>query len=184
MKIYPPNQFWIEENVDQEMMDYIWSQIKLANIDHKWALVGHITSSLKLPDTDRKLSNWVEKVSEELDYLHQPTFKVKDLWVNFQNKYEFNPLHSHGGAISFVIWVQIPYSFEDECNTLQAKGITGSPNNGSFEFVYTTLLGNITKYRYQPTQGKLLVFPSSMPHQVYPFYTSDLERVSISGNIN
>lgn len=182
MKIFPPNQFWIEEDVDQEMMDYIWSQIKLANKDHKWALVGHITSSLKLPDTDRKLSSWVEEVAKELDYIYQPTFAVRDLWVNFQKKYEFNPLHNHPSAISFVIWVQIPYSFEDECNTSLAKGY--SNNSGCFEFAYTTLLGNISKYCYPPTQGKLLVFPSSMPHQVYPFYTSDLERVSISGNIN
>ena len=31
-------------------------------------------------------------------------------------------------------------------------------------------------------EGKILMFPSYMQHQVFPFYTSDDYRITISGN--
>ena len=35
-----------------------------------------------------------------------------------------------------------------------------------------------------PDPIKMLLFPSSLHHMVYPFYNSDEERVTISGNIS
>ena len=35
----------------------------------------------------------------------------------------------------------------------------------------------------QQQEGKMVFFPSALNHQVFPFYESDEERVSISGNI-
>ena len=32
-------------------------------------------------------------------------------------------------------------------------------------------------------EGKIMMFPSSLVHCVYPFYTSDDYRISLSGNI-
>ena len=32
-------------------------------------------------------------------------------------------------------------------------------------------------------EGTMFIFPSSLTHQVYPFYNTDDERISISGNI-
>ena len=34
---------------------------------------------------------------------------LESLWVNFQQRYEFNPIHRHTGLYSFVIWIEIPY---------------------------------------------------------------------------
>ena len=33
------------------------------------------------------------------------------------------------------------------------------------------------------SEGMMYVFPSTLYHQVYPFYECDEERVSISGNL-
>ena len=33
-------------------------------------------------------------------------------------------------------------------------------------------------------EGMFLIFPANVPHQVYPFYTSDELRISISGNFD
>ena len=33
-------------------------------------------------------------------------------------------------------------------------------------------------------EGTMILFPSSLNHNVYPFYTSDDYRISISGNLN
>ena len=32
-------------------------------------------------------------------------------------------------------------------------------------------------------EGKMALFPASLNHQVYPFYTSDEQRITISGNV-
>ena len=186
MKIKPETEFWMQTKVDQNMMDYVWSQINLAKYNAKDKLVGHISRSLDLPDQENKLSNLVLDVASDLSYIYEPTFQVRDLWVNFQRKHEFNPFHDHSGALSFVLWVKIPYKYEDECNTANTQNLGGTPRSGSFSFYYTSILGAVSHYDYllDPFwEGTLLVFPSKLPHQVYPFYTSDEERISISGNI-
>ena len=184
MKIHPANNFWLEIPLDEILMDYIKSQIKLAKTNHKDHLVGHISSSLILPDKEQKLTNYIEEAAKEIDYVEHTQFKMMDMWVNIQKKHEFNPVHTHAGKLSFVIWVKVPYTYEDECNSVAAKGVNEEPVAGCFEFLYTNILGQIERFTYPPTENILLIFPANLHHLVYPFYTSDEERISISGNLN
>tara|TARA_Y200000002_G_scaffold207149_1_gene170921 strand:+ start:755 stop:1342 length:588 start_codon:yes stop_codon:yes gene_type:complete len=191
--IHPVDEFWIESKLDQEMMDYVWSQIDKAKVDrfdHKKELVGHLTSSLALPDVEGKLNKCVSGMAQELHFVSQhfqkDTLQLRDRWVNFQKKYDFNPIHAHTGAISFIIWMKIPYKYEDEANTPQAKGMTERHRSGCFQLLYTTMLGRITTHTYYldtSYEGTIILFPSQFSHVVYPFYTSDEDRISISGNI-
>lgn len=109
---------------------------------------------------------------------------IDRLWVNFQEKYEFNPFHDHAGLLSFVIWLQIPYTIENE-NKFSPGRNSNKPRAGQFEFHYNTIVGEIASY-HVPTEkseeNTLLLFPSKLPHSVYPFYTSDDYRISVSGN--
>ena len=48
---------------------------------------------------------------------------------------------------------------------------------------------NMNKFYLQthshlPSIGDFFIFPAGLPHWVYPFKTTEGERVSISGNIN
>ena len=181
MRVHPNSLFWIEEQLNTTMMTYLWSQIKLANEDVKDKLVGHITSSLVLPDVEQKLSNYVLEVAKDLDYIYTPDIRMDAAWVNFQKKHEFNPVHMHSGKMSFVIWMKIPYSYETEAKRPQSD--SSHSLAGCFEFVYTDMLGRIQKTKYTAQEGTLVLFPASLCHVVYPFYTSDEERISISGNI-
>ena len=135
LKKHPTSEYWVESKLDKEMMDYLWSQIKLAkenNLNHKDQLVGHLTSSLTLPDTEGKLNNCVTSMTRTLQYgaynqyINEGKLRLRDLWVNFQKKHDFNPVHNHKGAVSFVIWMKIPYKHKDEVNTARTKGIAGN----------------------------------------------------------
>ena len=187
--IHPVSEFWIETKLDQEMMDYLWSQIKMARETEKELedkLVGHITSSLTLPDTEGKLNDCVLENAKHLNYIYHPQFKIRELWVNFQKKYDFQPLHSHNGALSFVIWMKIPYTYEEEAKTTQTQSLSDGHLSGCFQMLYTSLLGTTKHFNYflnPEYEGTMIVFPASYQHQVHPFYTSDEERISISGNI-
>jgi hypothetical protein len=110
----------------------------------------------------------------------------QDIWVNFQKKHEFNPLHSHSGVLSFVYWVKIPYKNEDEGKLPIFKGNT--LKNPVFTFVYPTP-GNSYLKKYDINvdstyEGQMIIFPSWLEHMVTPFYTSDDYRISVSGNLS
>lgn len=110
---------------------------------------------------------------------------LETLWVNYQQKYEFNPLHRHTGIYSFVIWLEIPYflNFEQQV----APGKEASVNRaGMFEFTYTDILGHIRGESIavdKTYEGNILMFPSGLHHMVHPFYSTDKYRISVAGNI-
>lgn len=128
--------------------------------------------------------NYYKGVSETYFKNKNFNLKLESLWVNFQKKYEFNPPHVHNGIYSFVIWVDIPYDIKDEMNQNHSKY---SNNNipGHFQFIYIDSKGSIS-FENIPVDktfnNKFIIFPSHMFHAVYPFYTSDKYRISVSGN--
>lgn len=109
---------------------------------------------------------------------------LKSAWVNFQKKYEFNPVHRHSGVYSFILWIEIPYYLDKEINNpscIHSNTICA----GQTEFLYTNTLGQIKTERIpvdKKYENVLVIFPAQMMHCVYPFYTSDGYRISVSGN--
>jgi hypothetical protein len=111
---------------------------------------------------------------------------LSNLWVNFQKKGEFNPLHGHSGIMSFVIWSKVPYTIDDERKTSPGKDSI-EDLSGCFQFTYSDILGNLHTHTIpvdNSYEGKILMFPNKLLHTVYPFYSSDDYRISISGNIS
>ena len=114
------------------------------------------------------------------------TLELEDLWVNFQKEHEFNPIHDHNGAFSFVIWMKIPTSSKEQNALLISSNSGTSGLTSNFSFVYTDILGNIRNYVYameKNIEGYMVMFPSRLHHQVFPFYDNQDSRVSISGNL-
>jgi hypothetical protein len=158
-------------------------------------LAGNIRKQFKLLDChdhmEKVLMPYVaecdKKVNyaESIDVLKQgyPLY-LTDIWVNFQQKYEFNPLHTHSGVYSFVIWIKIPYKIEDEIK-LSPGYDCNMPLAGTFNFYYTNDLGKICYYTIPADstyENTIVIFPSRLNHCVYPFYSSDEYRISVSGN--
>jgi len=129
------------------------------------------------------LANEFHKQSTENE--HYPHWEVKDIWINYQKKYEHNPIHNHSGNLSFALWVQIPYNLEDELSHPNCID-SNTPSNSLFEFVCTDFMGRIVQNRIEVDksyEGCIIMFPSSLHHMVHPFYTSDDYRISIAGNL-
>jgi hypothetical protein len=114
-----------------------------------------------------------------------PNWKIKDLWINFQKKYEYNPMHNHNGELSFVIWITIPYDLKEELSLPNCKH-SNTPINSLFEFIFTDFLGRLVSKKInvdKTYEGTIIMFPSLLSHTVNPFYTSDEYRISIAGNL-
>ena len=92
-------------------------------------------------------------------------------WINYQKKFDFVPNHVHEGVFSYTIWMNIPFKNEGKFA-------------GNFAFAYNSIEGVTRTKIIEPTAGKMILFPSKIFHQVYPFYTSDEYRISISGNVS
>lgn len=104
------------------------------------------------------------------------------LWLNIQKKGEYNPVHDHSGLLSFALWLKIPYSPNEE-HTLKNTVGANIHTNGTFLFYFNDILGDLkTGHVNCFEEGAMMVFPSKLNHAVYPFYTSDEDRVSVSGN--
>ncbi len=104
---------------------------------------------------------------------------IRSVWVNYQRQHEFNPPHDHSDDLSFVAYLKVPKEIKKEFD--EYKGKSSGP--GGISFIYGE--GNRQAITYQahfPKEKDLFIFPAWLKHYVAPF-KSDVERVSVSGNI-
>jgi hypothetical protein len=154
-------------------------------------LTGNIQSQYIIKKFDPDFVKYIEEKSTEFflstkqnSYNHK--LKLDSFWINKQRKYEFNPLHNHSGLVTFVCWIKIPYNLEDEMSLDNCKN-SNYPTNSLFSFVFSNYYGDLCQKLIEVDksyEGKCIFFNSSLYHQVYPFYTSDEYRISVSGNLN
>ena len=115
---------------------------------------------------------------------HDCPVEMHTMWTNFQSKGDFNPLHRHSGIYSFIIFVNIPYDLKTELKRYKKPQEENATSKLSF--VFTRSNGQIgvkhipVERSYEKT---IFMFPAKLWHCVYPFFSSDDYRVTISGNM-
>ena len=184
----------IEKEV-QEMLD---SNFQSAN-SYKENLAGAIEQEYRIYESTHLLEKFIQEVvpiywksvgnHERVNDHHiiRVNEGQKDIWVNFSKKGEYNPLHTHSGLLSFVLWYKMPFIIEDEKNLPIVSG--GTLNTGAcFQFNFLEMdskgaIGQHTIEADRSYENKMIIFPSNLQHTVYPFFTSDGYRISLSGNI-
>jgi len=166
--------------INKKLAGNIRKEINLEKYTHLLEdfLLKQFKNSGKLNDEVRKLN-----------ILTNPTSLVlKELWLNYQTKYEFNPFHNHSGLLSFKKKKKIPFLMADEHKV--SPGVGANKNlSGVLQFFY--LSSNNYKdpistkefYIDKSWEGKGLMFHSNLYHLVYPFFSSDDYRITFSGNI-
>ena len=204
--VVPPTTNFLRVKLYIDIIDYLWKIIEIGEhdkIDHKEKLIGNISQSILLKDIDSYFYKSVcvplvryfrEKNSIGKDPCDNTTILkpnsqliLKDMWVNYQYKTEFNPYHDHDGVYSFAIWLKIPYDWKEQNKLPQFDGIKEQDKKaGSFEFEYVDTLGGIRNLGVKlckEMEGNMLFFPATLRHCVYPFYKTDGPRISIAGNL-
>ena len=207
--ISPPVSKFLQVNLDKNLIDYLWRIIDIANKNNKSyknRLAGNISKSLLLEDLNsffyKSVCVPLVKCYRENNALiegkdpvainaitgSKTKLLLNQFWVNYQYQTEFNPIHDHTGVYSFVIWLKIPYSWNEQIKLPQFRDTQKHEiKAGSFEFLYNDILGNgVTKsFRLSPKfEGIMVFFPARLRHCVYPFYETEEPRVSISGNLS
>ena len=147
-----------------------------------------ITPTLKNINYFKSLVNKFESYSKYIstNYNPIPTLSLTELWVNFQQKHEYNPPHVHHGILSFVIWYQVPYTIAQERLQYGYKSNPQEITHGQFHFMYPSSPYDVDYTALDVDklmEGRIAIFPSNLTHSVYPFYSSDEYRITIAGNI-
>ena len=90
-------------------------------------------------------------------------------------------------ASFFVLFVQIPYNLSDEENVF-SKINERNTNNTTSKLTFFSI-GKLGEPVFSPVnvdksfEGKMIMFSAKQFHGVYPFYTSDNYRITVSGNL-
>ena len=195
---------WIDTRLTEEEMDFLWQIISEENKeDYSKQLAGNISKSELIVDKD----NWffksaLKNLTEKMFYddwnnyrkyhivkKHPlPEFELSSLWVNHQNQHEFNPLpHVHNALYSFVVFMKIPTHWKDQY-ALPFSTHSRSSCASDFQFVWSRKDREeliFKNFSLSPEdEGRMLFFPATLQHQVYPFYGTEEERITIAGNID
>ena len=107
---------------------------------------------------------------------------LNNVWINFQRKKEYNPIHIHSGShLSFVVYIKVPEKLIEEYNCGLNDDKSTPP--GVIEFIY----GQANTFFKSghiifPKENTIILFPSELMHWV-PHFNSDIERISVAGNI-
>ena len=195
-------QNWIDTRLTEEEMDFLRNAISEENKESfSKELAGNISKSESLKDKD----NWfyettLKRLTERLfyrdcnnyyeDYIENekppPKFEMYSFWVNYMKQHEFNPLHNHDGLFSFVVFMKIPTHWEEQ-HALPISANSNTPLASDFQFVWSEKGSENCQFMSfclsPEDEGRILFFPASLQHMVYPFYECEEERVTISGNI-
>jgi len=112
------------------------------------------------------------------------TLKMLNMWININNKGDFNHLHTHpGGVLAGAYYLKLPnccyghLSFIRDLNYTQMKEYWGEGDN-----VYRWEHMNETEHDVFPEEDQLVIFPSWLQHSVGKS-AGDGDRISISFNI-
>jgi hypothetical protein len=109
--------------------------------------------------------------------------KLEDYWVNFMGPGACTPIHNHGGCLSWCLWLRVPYTRQAE---LAATPWIPEGNNINGDFAFHTVtdrgIKTIPLNVDLTWEGVLAMWPAYLHHSVFPYYSTDLLRVSVAGN--
>ena len=154
-------------------------------------LAGHLHTQLKYNNkTTEYFYNEMRPIFQAYregwsNFTGHPNYGVElsahDLWVNFMKPGDFNPVHTHGGDYSFVIFLDVPKQLKEEQNKF--VGTSAKPGSLMFEFTQQAKpKWALTGQSFNPETGDLIIFPALLQHWVVPF-KSKCTRISVSGNL-
>jgi len=187
------------DDVPDEVVNFLKNEdIKKEDLLYNKKLAGHIKQEYEYKNWPYFLEHYlIQKIqsspilieeSSNYNFLNKNApFYLDSLWCNYQKKYEFNPFHSHSGIFSFIIFIKIPYDFEKEMNYFPPNSSPYNEGaNSKLCFFRLNNYGKIIDVNVKVDksfEGNIFIFPSKLNHLVYPFYTSDNYRITVSGNI-
>jgi hypothetical protein len=174
----PIFKFKLSEEVYNRISNDVHASIN-ENVDVSDTLVGAIYNGceVKLNTDYNFLKNlgyeFLKKTSDSHDEIK---LYVSEVWTVLQKEYDYNPLHVHSSFLSGILYITVP----DFIGLPKNQRPSSCKKN---EDGYLVFLNGYGFKTIKPVQGEGYIFPSNMPHMVYPFNEIG-NRVSVAWNID
>ena len=164
----------INEYVDNNLLT---DEEKRKQLNASNTLVGKVSEEIFLEKefVEKTLLKPIYDLSKEFvsknENITIKSLIIDSCWIVRQFESEYNPVHSHSGSLSGVLYLKVP---EEKINQKDgAITFINSPNafllNGHKTFV--------------PEKGDIFIFPSYLLHTVYPIRKNNSERRSLAFNL-
>ena len=190
-KNIPFGPFVMATRVPEDIRKRLLKEAKKQLKSYHKSLAGHLHTQLRYNDETTK---WFYEQSTPIWQAYRegwsnwsglPNYNCElnahDLWVNFMKPGDFNPVHTHGGDYSFVIFLDVPEILDKEASKFE--GTSSPPGSLMFEFTQQAKpKWALTGQSYRVKTGDMIVFPALLQHWVVPF-KSKCTRISVSGNL-
>ena len=189
--------FVMESKVEPEFVDILLkkgNESREKNLDDRKKLAGMIDNEFYYPDDYRSwfvprftpyLNAYLEALKSDWSFnlIDEKliSWNMHHLWINYQKAREYNPPHHHTEDLSFIIYLQVPDELRKENEEIRAHNNDGP---GTICFTYgEARFPSRTYFSKLPEVGDIFIFPAWLTHYVHAF-KSDVERISVSGNID
>lgn len=182
---FPTPVWWVDTGINNEtILQYCYTAREKDPTGRSISNLGGWQSNDINPKDLPELYNYImvnaNQCLHDYGYDSSTTLEMGNMWVNINEKNHSNKTHIHHGSfISGVYYVK--------CNENSPQIVFYK--NFSEDFIvtsasrvdrYTPISGSVCKY--PPKEGRLILFPSYLPHSVEENETEE-ERISISFNI-
>ena len=149
---------------------------KKKKLDASNSLVGKVKEEIHLEKEflEKELLNiigpHINNFLVNSNYRSHKSINLDSCWVVRQYESEYNPVHSHNGDVSGVLYLKFPQDRK-------------SGKDGSITFVNSpTFFLNRGHLTLTPEIGSIFLFPSYVLHTVYPIRENQEERRCIAFN--
>jgi uncharacterized protein (TIGR02466 family) len=185
---FPTPIWWDDTNIKLETIRELYQRLRDEDPNGRQLSNNGGWQSTDFKDDDHKeletLMNYILSVSEQClgDYGYASGYKLKmdNLWFNANGKGHSNQIHTHSGSfLSGTFYVTVPNNASDISfykNSNENYIIASAAHTKT----HTVISG--ATCRYSPREGRMLLFPSYLPHEVLPSQIEQ-ERVSLSFNL-
>jgi uncharacterized protein (TIGR02466 family) len=172
------------KSIKSDLIDWIYDYQKTHESTRRSNRGGwQSETDFYLDPTFEEFKDYIFSHALSASEMYNLNITLDNMWVNINPKGSYNVTHCHPQSVlSGVLWIKTP----DNCGNI----VFESPNS----FSYHALTANMDRelcaqynyypnFYFTPTEGKMLVFPSSLQHLVDE-NESDDDRISIAFNLN
>ena len=171
------------EQIQNDLIDYAYD---LKNKDPKGVLIsnrgGWQSSCFSLNNENDTLQSFLMDCLGEFPPIKKSVDLIVSAWVNINPPNSFNTKHSHPDCnLAGVLWIKTPKDcgnivFQSPFNFQTYKEVESYTEDFKSQNKY------FDKYFFNPIEGRIMVFPSHLLHEVNPNESKE-DRISVSFNI-
>lgn len=125
-----------------------------------------------------KFNNYICRYIQKCTEMYESRFKLESMWININQKGNYNVCHNHSTTLSGVFWVKSP----ENCGNLTLHSNNSYCENDLIESISSNLSEKYNYYlefNFVPNDGHMVLFPSHIMHNVDQ-NESDQDRISIA----